>query len=522
MLEFENVLRQLGSFGPYQRRVFVLVSMFETPVAWAMLLPIFLNVVPEWKCSDSSNASLTYNSSFTSNISFPLSINDKSCSESGLLCPEASFTKEIQTIVSEWSLVCDRKWIPGTITTIQMCGLLVGALVMGQLADIFGRRRLLYLAYSLLLAVSLGSAFANSWQLFAVFRFFIGALVGSVMVVNFVLPLEFVTPSWRTFCGCVGFWAVGLMTLAVWGYFITNWRYLVIGTSVSGVFMLFSWWFVPESPRWLLSKGRYDEAEAILKTVARYNKVDLPDFSTLRKVSEISNKPEKRFKNFSYWHLFRTCQMTKNSLIVMYGWFVSSSVYYGLNFNTRNLAGNLHLNVFISGLVEIPALVYVVALNNRFGRRKITLSLMLLAGISCLAVLVINLIDESQTTLIIVIAMIGKSAISGGWAATQVFSAETFPTVVRNIGIGACAMSARIGGIIAPQIVLLSKGSIDELPFAVFGGLALLCGFLMLCLPETNNKPLTDHIITIPGLDDEVKVNGRSMEEEIPLHHPES
>lgn len=101
MLEFENVLRQLGSFGPYQRRVFVLVSMFETPVAWAMLLPIFLNVVPEWKCSDSSNASLTYNSSFTSNISFPLSINVKKCSESGLLCPEASFTKEIQTIVSE-------------------------------------------------------------------------------------------------------------------------------------------------------------------------------------------------------------------------------------------------------------------------------------------------------------------------------------------------------------------------------------------------------------------------------------
>lgn len=74
--------------------------------------------------------------------------------------------------------------------------------------------------------------------------------------------------------------------------------------------------------------------------------------------------------------------------------FVSSSVYYGLNFNTSNLAGNLHLNVFISGLVEIPALVYVVALNNILGRRKITLSLMLLAGISCLAVLVINLIGK--------------------------------------------------------------------------------------------------------------------------------
>lgn len=73
---------------------------------------------------------------------------------------------------------------------------------------------------------------------------------------------------------------------------------------------------------------------------------------------------------------------------------MSSSVYYGLNFNTSNLAGNLHLNVFISGLVEIPALVYVVALNNRVGRRKITLSLMLLAGVSCLAVLGITLIGK--------------------------------------------------------------------------------------------------------------------------------
>jgi OCT family organic cation transporter-like MFS transporter 4/5 len=77
-------------------------------------------------------------------------------------------------------------WVPSTITTIQMCGLLVGALVMGQLADIFGRKKLLYIAYSLLLAFSLGSAFANSWQMFAAFRFFIGALVGSKYICQYL------------------------------------------------------------------------------------------------------------------------------------------------------------------------------------------------------------------------------------------------------------------------------------------------------------------------------------------------
>ena len=52
MSEYEQILRQLGSFGPYQRRAFILVSMFETPLAWAMLTPILLNYRPDWHCTD--------------------------------------------------------------------------------------------------------------------------------------------------------------------------------------------------------------------------------------------------------------------------------------------------------------------------------------------------------------------------------------------------------------------------------------------------------------------------------------
>ena len=62
---------------------------------------------------------------------------------------------------------------------------------------------------------------------------------------------------------------------------------------------------------------------------------------------------------------------------------------------------------------------------------------------------------EELATLTIVLAMVGKAGISGGWAALQVFSAELFPTVVRNIGVGSCSFSARIGAIVAPQIVFL-------------------------------------------------------------------
>lgn len=65
------------------------------------------------------------------------------------------------------------------------------------------------------------------------------------------------------------------------------------------------------------------------------------------------------------------------------------------------------------------------------------------------------LVDKELTTAILVMAFIGKSAISGGWAAVMVFSAENFPTLVRNIGVASCAFAARIGGIVAPQFVFL-------------------------------------------------------------------
>ena len=74
--------------------------------------------------------------------------------------------------------MCGRQYVGSLITTVQMVGVLLGACVTGQLADSFGRRRVLFAVYALLQISSLASSFANSWQLYTVFRFFIGAFFG--------------------------------------------------------------------------------------------------------------------------------------------------------------------------------------------------------------------------------------------------------------------------------------------------------------------------------------------------------
>ena len=69
---------------------------------------------------------------------------------------------------------------------------------------------------------------------------------------------------------------------------------------------------------------------------------------------------------------------------------------------------------------------------------------------------------KTMPALTTTLAMLGRSGIAGGWAAAQVFSAEVFPTVVRNIGVGSSSMAARVGGIVAPQIVFLVRKTIKS------------------------------------------------------------
>ncbi|KAK3788267.1 hypothetical protein RRG08_027001 [Elysia crispata] len=485
MGEYENVLQQIRAFGPFQVRIFVLVSLFETPLAWAMLVPIFTAANPGFFCSDYSGSDSIFNSTQDEDV----------CQRNKSTCPDISADSEFTSIVTEWRLICDLDYVGELITSLQMLGVGIGAFITGQLADIFGRKKVLFIEYALLLVFWFSTAFADSWQVYAALRVIVGGLVGGCLVVNFVLPLEFVSPRWRTFCGCIGFWAVGLMTLAPWAYFIRDWRKLNIAMSCCGIVLLFLWWFIDESPRWLLMKGRFKEAEEIIVRAAHFNKRPVPKLSGLQEFVRREQVLKEDHKKYSYYHLFSSVHLAIGTAICMFGWFVSSAVYYGHNFNSKNLAGNRYLNVFLSGIVEIPALLLLVLINNKLGRRWTSALYMLISGLASFSILIIHLTGgmENLSTLTLTCALVGKSFIAGGWAAVQIFSAETFPTVIRNIGIASCSIAARIGGIVAPQFVYLGHSS-KVVPFTIFGSLALLCSLLLLVLNETRGLPLPDSL----------------------------
>jgi len=90
-------------------------------------------------------------------------------------------------------------------------------------------------------------------------------------------------------------------------------------------------------------------------------------------------------------------------------------------------------------------------------------------------------------------AFVGKIAISGSFAVVFNFTCELYPTSIRATGFGLCSAGGRLGGIAAPQIILLQNKA-KWLPNVVFGVFSLISGFVTFLLPETINKRLPQTI----------------------------
>lgn len=140
-------------------------------------------------------------------------------------------------------------------------------------------------------------------------------------------------------------------------------------------------------------------------------------------------------------------------------------------------------------LVEIPSYVAVILLLDRLGRRSITSSFMVVGGIACvIAVFMAQKSTEATTTV-----FIGKLFIAGSFAVIYNYSAELFPTVVRNSAMGLGSMCARLAGAFTPLITLLDSFD-PKIPAIIFGIVSLLSGLWVLLLPETNGQVMPESI----------------------------
>ncbi|XP_048021546.1 solute carrier family 22 member 4-like isoform X2 [Megalobrama amblycephala] len=516
-LDYDGSTAFLGDWGPFQRTVFTLLCLSIIPNGFTGLSMVFMGDTPAHHCLIPAALNITDE---WRNVSIPLDEDSrltkcsrhrvdivKNYSDRGLLpwvdvnvssipreaCVDGwEYDKEtyISTIVTEWDLVCSDDWRVPLSTSLFFCGVLTGSMISGPISDRFGRKIVLFVTMMIQTVFTLIQVFSPSWLIFCILFFIAGMGQISNYLVAFALGMEILSPSIRDLYSTLGvclFFSIGYMMLPLAAYFLRDWRTLLMALTVPGFFCIALWWFIPESPRWLLSQGRVDEAEAILRKAAKMNGVKAPDvIFPLHQSRENAG----RLQTYSLCDLVKSSNICCITVLLCLVWFSVSIGYNALSLNTSSLHGNIYLNCFLSAVVEVPALIMAWLMLRHWPRRLCMTSTLSLGG---LLLLFIHLIPEHMSSVTTALVMLGKFSLSAAFSILYPATAELYPTIVRSTSLGICSMASRVGGLSSPYFIYLG-GYYRSLPYILIGSLNILSGLLYLLLPESLGSPLPETI----------------------------
>jgi putative MFS transporter len=350
----------------------------------------------------------------------------------------------------------------GLIASSTYTGFFFGALLAGLAGDRFGRRFVMMTALVIFCIASLISSQVHNWQAFYAIRIFAGFGAGAESAIVAPFLSEFVARKYRgAFTGALaGFFAFGYVMSAILGnliipHFEEGWRYVVIVTSLP-IFILL-WWRrdLPESPRWLESRGRVAEANV---TLERIEALVLKEGRTFKPVAETIAQPTPHIAQSSFFGNFakiwspklrRTTAMSWTmwfaiafSYYAFFTWIPSLLVQHGMTI-TKSFGFSLLMYA-----AQIPGYLSAAYLNERLGRQGTIASYMVLGGLSA-----VGMAFADATWQIAVAGICLSFFMNGTFGGVYAYTPEIFPTSLRATGVGTSSSFGRIGAIIAPIMV---------------------------------------------------------------------
>jgi benzoate transport len=383
-------------------------------------------------------------------------------------------------IAAHWGI--DRASL-GIVISMGLIGMTVGSLILGSLADIIGRRKLILLC---LIAITIGmalSALAQSVAALCVWRVVTGLGIGGVLAMVNALSAEFANAKQRSFA--VSVMAIGYPVGAIVGGSIAavllrhyDWRSVfVLGAFASAVLIPLVLWQLPDSIEWLIHKRRPNALErvnAILKRMGHGSVTELPPPPPAEKKGRLSDLlgPDLR----------------RTTLLVIFAYFMLIMTFYYLISWIPKIVADYGFSASAGTSVSVWANVGGACggivfgwLSRRLGLRPLTILVMVLTFI------LYNVFGNTppELTLLILVAEVsgffGNAAVVGLYA----IMATYFPTHVRASGTGLVIGIGRGGGVLAPIIsgFLFSAGmSLASVTFIMALG-AVLAAIAIFYLP---------------------------------------
>uniref|UniRef100_A0A915PXC4 Major facilitator superfamily (MFS) profile domain-containing protein n=1 Tax=Setaria digitata TaxID=48799 RepID=A0A915PXC4_9BILA len=529
-MDFDTLLIEVGDFGPFQITLFFVICLpASLPSAFSAFNQPFVVGQPAHRCrlpegrddltplsdyaTEDDMSCRQYNATEVDlfrNLGINISNKKEYLKNLSLISCQLGWIYDnsvyIDTLVTEYDLVCDRKYWVDLTSMAFYIGSFIGNVLFGYIADKFGRRISFFIILGILVVCGTLNSFAWNIYSFIVLRFLTGLAFPALFQLPFIISMEFMGKSGRIFSSILldVFFAAAMVLLGILAMILRRWRQLIFFSNAPFIILFVYYFIVPESPRWLVSVGRYTEAKNIIKRLAKINgrsEVDVDELM-IKFIRNTYNMVAHSNKH-NLTDLFRTPNLRKKTILITYIWFVNAVVYNCLTYNISNLPVNDFLSFIINGAVELPAYFIVWPLLGTIGRRWSLAGPMILAGLACIST-VLSPVTREHPLFIAIMAYVSKFGIAGSFAVIYLFSGEIYPTVVRAIGMGMSSMVAGSGLILAPYVVRLGD-YLRILPLVIMGLLSVTAGIASFFLPETMGKP-------IPQTLEEAELFGKSQQ----------
>jgi len=361
----------------------------------------------------------------------------------------------------------------GMVGAAPLFGILIGATVLGGLADSFGRKKMFIAELILFMLFLVGVAFSPSYWPFVLFLFGTGLALGcdyptAHLVISESIPSRI---RGKLVLGAFAFQAVGALFGTALGFFILKiypepdaWRWMYGSILPLGAVIVLLRFFIPESAHWLVSKHRKNEAVTALRKLLNRH----PEYP--KKIALKMPKKHKDGKNRSgsYADLFSK-KNRRATLLASVPWFLQDLGTYGIGIFTptilasmigaksgeHNLAAIIHDDLLaakgsaILDVLLIVGIVCAVFLVDKIGRMK----LQVFGFIGCavgLLLAALSLQPDGSTNLLLIFAgfmLFNFMTNIGPNAMTYLIAGEVFPTSIRGKGAGFAASFAKIGAV---------------------------------------------------------------------------
>ncbi|MFP5426297.1 MAG: MFS transporter [Gammaproteobacteria bacterium] len=346
----------------------------------------------------------------------------------------------------------------GMIAASALIGIFFGGFFGGWLTDRFGRKRVFFVGPVLFMLASLSQFWVESALVLFLLRFAIGIAVGIEYPVATSLLVEFLPKKNRGprlatltilwFAGAAFAYVIGDLLLRHGGE--ESWRLVLASPVVIGALLFVLRMGTPESPRWLLSKGRAAEAEAVIKQVygSDFSLRNLPEEPKQKKLSLLSLLHSGYGKRMLFVAMFWTCSVIP--VFAVYAFAPKVLAALNLKGDWASFGSVAITFLFVVGCIIATRLI------NGMGRRR-----MLINSFACSGMALLGLAAFHAGSELLILGLFGAYAlfIGGAQVLQLVYPNELFPTEIRAGAVGVGTSLSRVGAAIGTWLVPMALDS---------------------------------------------------------------